>query len=102
MLDIRHQVLHSTPMATNTQSHGYQKRVRKLTRMIKDLHPLMSKISAPLPTLNSEANRISPKLSAKDATARKEEFGKREAKHLDKAAIAYWLKTDDTYKSNRG
>jgi len=84
-------------MATNTQSHGYQKRVRKLTRMIKDLHPLMSKIPAPLPTLNSEANRISPKLSAKDATVRKEEFGKREAKHLDKAAIAYWLKTDDSY-----
>lgn len=90
-------------MSTNTQSHGYQKRVRKLTRMIKDLHPLVSKIPAPLPTLNSEANRISSKLSAKEATARKEEFSNREAKHLDKAAISYWLKSpDETYKSTRG
>ena len=91
-------------MNSNTQSHTHRRKIRNLTRLVKSLHPLVAKIPAPLPTLNSEANRISPKLSAKDATARKEVFGKKDARHLDKAAISYWLKSPDDQpygKSNR-
>ena len=78
-------------MSTNTQSHAHQKRVRKLTRLVKELHPLLARIPRPLPPINSEANRISSKLSAKDATARKEEFNKVNERRLDKETVRYWL-----------
>lgn len=82
-------------MSTNTQSHAHQKRIRRLTRLVKSLHPTLSHVPAPLPSIGSEANRISPKLSAKEATMRKEEFNKANEKRLDKAAIKYWTLAPD-------
>lgn len=85
-------------MSTNTQSHAHQKRIRKLTRLIKELHPLLARIPAPLPPIDSEANRISQKLSAKEATARKEVFGKQDERRLDKETVRYWVTApDDSY-----
>lgn len=77
------------------QSHTYQKKIKALTELVKQFYPTKRRISAPLPSIGSEANRISTKLTAKEATARKEAFGKLDAKYLDKATLAYWLKSPD-------
>ena len=72
-------------------SHTYRTRVKTLTELVKSLYPTLRHIPAPLPAIGSEANRISSKLSAKDATARKEAFGEQNEKRLDKGTIRYWL-----------
>lgn len=82
-------------MSTNTQSHTHQKRVRKLTRLVKSLYPTLAHIPAPLPPVGSEANRIAKNASAKDVTKRKEEFGRVNEKRLDKDTVKYWTLTPD-------
>ncbi len=81
----------------STQSHTYRSKVKRLTTLIKSLYPTLRRIPAAIPPLNSEANRISPKLGAKEATARKEAFGKLD-KRLDKETVRYWLQMpEDVY-----
>lgn len=72
-------------------SAAYYSKIKTLTEQVKGYHPLVRRVPNPLPKVGSPSNLVSQKLSAKDVTTRKEEWGKRDDKRLDKAAISYWL-----------
>ena len=86
-------------MATNTHSHVYQKRLKRLITLIKGYRPLLARIPAPLPRPNTDSFRAAAKGDAKTDTKRKEEFSKRDALRLDSSVPRYFLDAatlDDT------
>lgn len=73
----------------NSETH--RRRIRRLTRQVKDLYPLLKRVPNPLPKPGEEPSWFLKTATAKDIEARREAFNKADAKRLDKAAIRYWL-----------
>ncbi len=67
--------------------------IRRLTRLAKSLHPLMTHIPRPLPRPNTEAFKLGKADMAKDAQKRQEEFERVDSRRLDKGTIRFFCES---------
>ncbi len=73
-----------------------------MVTLLKSLHPLLSRIPAPLPIPGSESFWMPTKGDTKLETQRKETYSRADEKRLDKTAAPFWLERltlDETRRS---
>lgn len=84
-------------------STSYNRRMKRMTQLIKSLTPTLRRIPAPLPRPGTPA-LTTPKVGdAKKDAARRAEYGTVDCLRLDSSVPRYWLTraTDDTPRRNR-
>ena len=85
------------------QSAIYRSKVKRVTQLLKSLHPLIKRLPAPLPLPNTESFKGGKAMDAKTAQARQEAFNKADSKRLDRSAAPFWLAklTEDETRRSR-
>ncbi len=73
------------------QSAIYRRKLKRMVTLLKQLHPLVERLPAPLPRPGSEAFKGGAAMDAKTAQSRQEAYEKADSKRLDRSAAPFWL-----------
>lgn len=71
-------------------THIKPKTIRRLTRLVKSLDPLLKRVPAPLPRPGSEAFSPSKDSTAEAMRLRREAYERADAKRLDKGVVRFF------------